>query len=98
MAEQVKSPFLQDWLILNELDYDLFPSCDRDLGYLLKKGDVIKFGRVRFMVTQISGEDNTINTGMNTNMPDKETLDFIHATSVSDGANPSHSFIKKNNL
>ena len=55
MSEQVKSPFLQNWLILNDMDYDLFPTSDKQLGYLLKKGDVIKFGRVRFMVTQISG-------------------------------------------
>ena len=53
--EAIRAPSEQPWISLKHLNSVSFGSrFHPKYGYKLKKGDIIKFGRVRFKVTKIS--------------------------------------------
>lgn len=46
----LKLPHLQIWIVLNNLNYSVFEDrADSNYGYRLKAGDILRFGRVRFI-------------------------------------------------
>lgn len=56
-------PQFQLWIIINDLNYEVFENrADSRFGYQLKRGDIIRFGRVRFLVKRISSEPNDQNS------------------------------------
>ena len=44
-------------IVLNNLNYEVFDDrADYRFGYKLKAGDIVRFGRVRFIVRRVSRE------------------------------------------
>ena len=93
MIEDVlKKPSEQAWVPVNSITKDTFKNqYDQYLGYKIKQGDVIKFGRVRFRIKKISS-----NKEIKSKIDNLNPANSLHFTDnkdyIVDNENSQHSF------
>ncbi len=76
--DALKHPQEQAWIVVKSMRQEMFPHLINKKGYRLSKGDVCKFGRVRFRVKEISSERES------------EVLDYSQQDLIQEEKTPRH--------